>query len=76
MHSAEFDIWAQLAIELITAVAGVQAASAAGVEQVIGARYTEHEMTREIHALQWDIQAARHFQRDQCQGQRLAASAA
>ena len=51
MPGAEFSAGAGDAGEQFAAVAGVQAAPTARVEQVIGARYTEHEMTREIHAL-------------------------
>lgn len=68
-------IRALVAQQQFPAVTGIQAAPATGIEQVVGTRYAEQEVAREVHPLQRDLQPARQFQGDQRQRQRLAAAA-
>ena len=71
----QFQLRPILARQQLPAVVGVQAPAAARVQQVIGSRYPQQEVPREVHADHGDIQAPCHLQCDQAHGQGLPAFA-
>ncbi|MNY08699.1 hypothetical protein D3C86_1415670 [compost metagenome] len=71
----EFGLGALAADQQLAAVAGIQAPSAAGVEQVVGPRHPQQEMPGKIHSLQGNPQSPCQLQGDQGQRQRLSAAA-
>ncbi|MNY42707.1 hypothetical protein D3C86_1776230 [compost metagenome] len=74
MFGIELQVRAVLAVQQFPAIVGVEAATATGIEQVIGAGHTQKKMPGEIDPDQGDFQASGQFQRNQPQGQWLPAS--
>lgn len=75
MAGVEFGAWTGHALQQFTAVSRVKAASAAGVEQVIGAGHAQQQVPGKIHRLQRNLQLSGQLQGDQCQRQRLSTAA-
>ena len=64
---AQFGGRSHMPLLQLAAFAGVQTAAAAGVEQMVGSRYTQEEMPGEVHPLQRNLQPLRQLQRQQGQ---------
>jgi hypothetical protein len=67
MLGAELHVRAVLALQQFPAIVGVQPATAARVEQMVGPRNPQQEMPGEVDPDQGNFQASGQFQRDQSQ---------
>ena len=70
----EFHVGPVLALQQLTTVVGVQAPTAARIEQMIGTGHAQQEVPGEVDPDQGNLQTTRQFQCNQCQRQRLPAT--